>query len=316
VRIRRLRDLVAACARRSSPPRVAVVRCAEGYVLKAAVAAHAKGVAEPILIGDMAKARETAARLGLSLARFRAVEASDDDTALTAALALFKAGEAQLIMKGLISTARLLRAVLDKETGIPARGALSHVAVFERPGTRGGGRLMCLTDPGVNIRPNLQRKADIVRNALSVMRALGVTRPRVAMLAATEKVNFPAMPATLDADLISTMARQGEFGDALVAGPMALDIAVSARAARVKGYEHPVAGRADILCVPDIESGNVLYKSLSTFMQADMAGVVMGSQAPIVVPSRGDSDRTKLYSIALGAYLAGQTEDAAKTQGA
>lgn len=306
LRIRRLSDLVLACRELSTGPgrrmpRVAVVRCAEGFVLRAAKAAWRSGVAEPVLIGDMAAARKRAGELDLNISHFESIDVPDDQAALDAALALYKAGQAQLLMKGLISTSALLKAVLDKEKGLPPKGVLSHVALFERPGS---GRLMCLTDAGVNIKPNLQRKAEIVRNAVGVMRTLGMKRPRIAMLAATEKVNFPAMPATLDADLIAKMAEQGEFGPALAAGPISLDIAVSPRAARVKGYTHPVAGRADILCVPDIESGNVLYKSLSTFSGADMAGIVAGSEAPIVVPSRGDPDRTKLFSIALAAWLA------------
>ncbi|EPR43360.1 phosphate acetyl/butaryl transferase [Desulfovibrio sp. X2] len=299
MRIRSFRDLLAA-ARAATMPRVAVVRCAEGFVLRAAVAAYRHGVAEPILIGDTEAARRRAAELGLDISPFEQVDADDDAAALDAAIGMYKASEAALLMKGLISTATLLKAVLHKDKGVPPKGILSHVALFERPGS---GRLMALTDAGVNIKPNLQRKAEIVRNAVSVLRALGVRTPRVAMLAATEKVNFPAMPATLDADLIAKMSAQGEFGPALVAGPLQLDIAVSPRAARVKGYSHPVAGRADILCVPDIESGNVLYKSLSSFSACDMAGIVAGSSVPMVVASRGDSERSKLFSLALGTYL-------------
>ena len=163
---------------------------------------------------------------------------------------------------------------------------------------------MLLTDAGVNIRPNLQRKMDILKNAMAVARALSIRQPRAAILAATEKVNFPAMPATLDADLLAKMGAAGEFGAALVAGPMALDVAVSPRSARIKGVDNPVAGRADILVAPDIECGNVLYKSLNTFSRAEMAGIVVGSGVPMVVPSRGDSDRSKLSSLALAAYLA------------
>jgi phosphate butyryltransferase len=200
-----------------------------------------------------------------------------------------------------VPTATLLRAVLDRELGAAPKGILSHVTLFEEPGS---GRLMLLTDPAVNIRPNLQRKVEIVRNAVAVARRLGMARPRVAMLAATEKVNFPAMPATLDADLLAKMGAQGEFGDARVAGPMALDVALSAQAAAFKGVDNDVAGHADILVAPDIESGNVLYKSLSTLLGLDMAGVVVGSRVPVVVPSRGDSPRTKLLSLALAAFLA------------
>ncbi len=305
MRIKRLRDLITACRGARPLPRVAVVRCAEAFVMRSAVAAFERGIAEPVFIGDMQAARSRAAQVGLDLSRFESHDAADDDDALRLALALYRAGEAGLIMKGLVSTGRLLKAVLDKITGVPPQGVLSHVALFERPGT---GRLMLLTDAGVNIRPNLQRKAEIVQNAVNVMRRLGIARPRVALLAATEQVNYPAMPATLDADLLTRMAAEGRFGTALAAGPMALDVAVSLRAARIKRVANPVAGRADILCVPDIESGNVLYKSLTSFGRAPMAGVVTGSQVPMVVPSRGDGERSRLFSIALAAFLARNQE--------
>lgn len=299
--IRSLRDLVAACRRQPRLPKVAVVRCADGFLLRAGVLAFERGVAEPVFVGDMAAARTKAKALGLDLGRFQTLDVDDDEAALAASLGLYRAGEVSLLMKGLVSTAQLLKAVLNKETGAPPQGILSHVALFERPGSR---RLMLLTDAGVNIRPNLQRKVEIVKNALAVARALGLKRPRVAMLAATEKVNYPAMPATLDADLLGKMAEQGEFGEARVAGPLALDVAVSPRAARIKEVDNAVAGRADILCAPDIESGNVLYKSLNSLLGLEIASVVVGSRVPMVVPSRGDTERSKLYSLALAAFLA------------
>lgn len=296
-----LDGLVAAAKPDGALPRVAIARSADAFVLSAAMDAWNEGLAEPILVGDMDATARVADELGADIAPFRAIHMTGDDDAVREAVRLYREGEAALIMKGLVPTATLLKAVLDKTTGVPPEGILSHVSVFEAPG--GGGRLMLLTDPGVNISPNLQRKVEIVRNAVGVARALGIERPRVAMLAATEKVNYPAMPATLDADLVSKMGAQGEFGDARVAGPMALDIALSATAAACKRVENDVAGCADILVTPDIESGNVLYKSLNTLCGVLMAGVVVGSRVPVVVPSRGDSARTKFLSIALAAYL-------------
>lgn len=295
-----LRALVREALPAGSPPRVAIARSANGFVLDAAVAAWQAGLAEPVLIGDMAATARVAAERGLDITSFEQIETPDDEAAVRQAVGLFRQGRAALIMKGLVPTATLLRAVLDKEHGAAPKGILSHVTLFEEPHS---GRLMLLTDPAVNIRPNLQRKVEIVRNAVSVARRLGIPRPRVAMLAATEKVNFPAMPATLDADLLAKMGEQGEFGDARVAGPMALDVALSPRAASLKRVQGDVAGHADILVAPDIESGNVLYKCLNTLLDLDMAGVVVGSRVPIVVPSRGDSPRTKFLSIALAAFL-------------
>lgn len=296
-----LRALVREALPEGPPPRVAIARSANGFVLAAAVAAWQAGLAEPVLIGDMDATARVAAERGLDITPFEQIETPDDETAVRQAVDLFRQGRAALIMKGLVPTATLLRAVLDKEHGAAPKGILSHVTLFEEPHS---GRLMLLTDPAVNIRPNLQRKVEIVRNAVGVARRLGIPRPRVAMLAATEKVNFPAMPATLDADLLAKMGEQGEFGDARVAGPMALDVALSPQAASLKRVQGDVAGHADILVTPDIESGNVLYKSLNTLLDLDMAGVVVGSRVPIVVPSRGDSPRTKFLSIALAAFLA------------
>lgn len=296
-----LRALVREALPEGPPPRVAIARSANGFVLAAAVAAWQAGLAEPVLIGDMDATARVAAERGLDITPFEQIETPDDETAVRQAVDLFRQGRAALIMKGLVPTATLLRAVLDKEHGAAPKGILSHVTLFEEPHS---GRLMLLTDPAVNIRPNLQRKVEIVRNAVGVARRLGIPRPRVAMLAATEKVNFPAMPATLDADLLAKMGEQGEFGDARVAGPMALDVALSPQAASLKRVQGDVAGHADILVAPDIESGNVLYKCLNTLLDLDMAGVVVGSRVPIVVPSRGDSPRTKFLSIALAAFLA------------
>ena len=269
-------------------PKVAIARSAEGFVLRAGIEAYERGVAEPILIGDMDETRRIADERGLDISPFRHIDMADDEQAVAKAVRLFREGEAQLIMKGLVSTAILLKAVLNKETGVPHPSRiLSHVSVFESPIDE---RLMIMTDPGVNIMPSLQRKVDILKNALDVARKLGMEKPKAAILAATEKVNYPAMPATLDGDILTKMAGQGEFGDALVLGPLSLDLAVSREAAACKNFESPVAGCADILLTPNIEAGNILYKSLSTLSGCVMAAVVVGSQVPVVVPSRGDSD--------------------------
>ena len=309
--MRCLDDIVRAVQSAPDKTRVAIAPCAEGFVLRAGLAAAQKGLAVPVFIGNRAKSLELAQARGLDLSAHEFIDCPDDAEAVTRAVELFRAGGAQLIMKGLVSTSTVLKAVLNKEAGlVPEGGILSHVSVFDAPGRELGlGGLMLLTDAGVNIRPTLQRKVEILRNALATARALGLETPRAAMLAATEKVNYPAMPATLDADMIAKMAEQGEFGSALVAGPLALDLAVSPQAAALKGVSHPVAGHADILCTPDIESGNILYKTLSCLMNITMASVVVGSRIPVVVPSRGDSEHTKLASIALAAYLAHQARN-------
>jgi len=291
-----------ACNADGSMPKVAIARSAEGFVLRAGVEAYERGVAEPILIGDIEETQRIADELGLDISSFRQINMLGDELAVFEAVRLFREGEAQLIMKGLVSTAALLKAVLNKETGVPhSSRILSHVSVFESPVD---GRLMIMTDPGVNITPSLQRKVDILKNALEVARKLGMKQPKAAVLAATEKINYPAMPATLDGDILTKMAGQGEFGDAQVLGPLSLDLAVSREAAACKRFDSPVAGCADILLTPNIEAGNILYKALSTLSGCIMAAVVVGSRVPVVVPSRGDSDASKFHSIALASLLA------------
>lgn len=307
VPVTKLQELVAAALDLGGGPlpRVAIARSAEGFVLRAAVEAFERGVAEPVLIGDMDETRRIADERGLDISRFRAVHVTDDEQAVFEAVKLFREGEAQFIMKGLVSTAVLLKGVLNKETGVPhASRILSHVAVFQSPID---GRLMLLTDAGVNIAPTMQRKIDILKNGLEVARSLGMETPRCAILAATEKINYPAMPATLDGDILTKMARQGEFGDARVLGPLSLDLAVSREVAATKRFNDPVAGNADILVAPNIEAGNVLYKALSTLSGCVMASVVVGSRVPVVVPSRGDSDASKFHSIALASVLAARS---------
>lgn len=306
---RTLDDIVAAVARRGAPVRVAVAACAEANVLAAVLEARDRGMAVPVLVGDLAETSALAAARGLSLHGCETEDEPAPAKAVQRAVDHVRQGRADVLMKGLVNTDVLLRVVLNRESGLSAGGLLSHVAVCSLPAACGGdmapgARLVCITDAAVNISPNMERKLEIVRNAICVARSLGIATPRVAMLAATEKVMLPAMPATLDAQIVARMAEQGEFGDALVAGPMALDVAISPEIAARKGVTHPVAGRADVLCAPDIESGNILYKSLTTLAHVEMAGILTGTTAPVVVPSRGDSRRSKLLSLALAAYVA------------
>ena len=295
-----LDDIVEAARSAAGRQAVAVAPSQENFVLSAARLAMERDLADPVLVGDAAATRAKAAEVGLDLSRCRMIDVPDPAAAVAEGVRLFRAGEVALLTKGIVATSVLLRAVLDKETGVPPRGILSHVAVFEHPRER---RLVLLTDPAVNISPNLQRKVEIVRNAVRAARCLGIERPRVAMLAATEKVNFPAMPATLDGQLIAQMADAGEFGDCLVGGPLAMDMAMSETAARLKGVDHPAAGHADILVAPDIEAANILYKTLSTLVGLTLASAVVGSELPVVLPSRADSEMTKFYSIALAILL-------------
>ncbi|WP_157417567.1 MULTISPECIES: phosphate butyryltransferase [Bacillus cereus group] len=209
-------------------------------------------------------------------------------------------GEADVLMKGNIPTANILKAVLNKEWGLRKGSVLSHVAAFEVPNYD---RLIFVTDAAMNIAPDVTQKAAIIQNTVEVARAIGINLPKVAPIAAVEVVN-PAMQATIDAAMLTQMNRRGQIKDCIVDGPLALDNAVSQIAAEHKGIVSDVAGKADILLVPTIEAGNVLYKSLVYFADAKVGAMIAGAKAPIVLTSRADSAETKVYSLALAVATA------------
>ncbi|HDX9609515.1 phosphate butyryltransferase [Bacillus toyonensis] len=209
-------------------------------------------------------------------------------------------GEADVLMKGNIPTANILKAVLNKEWGLRKGSVLSHVAAFEVPNYD---RLIFVTDAAMNIAPDVTQKAAIIQNTVEVARAIGIELPKVAPIAAVEVVN-PAMQATIDAAMLTQMNRRGQIKNCIVDGPLALDNAVSQIAAEHKGIVSDVAGKADILLVPTIEAGNVLYKSLVYFADAKVGAMIAGAKAPIVLTSRADSAETKVYSLALAVTTA------------
>lgn len=293
-------DILAA-ARAAGRKRIAVAAAQEASALEAALDARAAGIAEPVLIGDLEAIRAIAAELGADLSGLRLIEEKDYARAAAAAVALVRSGEADVLMKGVLDTSILLKAALNKEVGLNAGRLTSHVAVIESPHYH---KLFIVTDAAINIAPDLQGKLDIIANAVAVSRSIGVELPKVAMLAAVEKVNPEKMPCTADAALITQMNRREQVKGCVVDGPLALDNAISAESARIKKIVSDVAGDADVLVVPDIEAGNVLYKALLDLGGAKGAGIVAGAAKPIVLTSRADSRETKLASIALAA-LAG-----------
>lgn len=278
--------------------RVAVAVAQDETVLEAVRYAQSEKIAEFILVGDKAKIQQAATKVNIEL-HCEIIHQPDDKRAALEAVTLVSRGAADVLMKGLINTADLLRAVLDKEHGLRTGRVLSHAATFEIPGFD---RLLTVTDGGMNLTPNLMQKADIIQNAVVFANALGISPAKVAVLAAVEVVN-PDMQATLDAAMLSKMADRGQIKGAIVDGPLALDNAISAEAAAHKGIKTPVAGSVDVLLVPDIVSGNILGKSLLYFAKARMAGLVLGASRPIVVTSRSDTHEGKVLSIALGTLL-------------
>lgn len=290
-------------AKSQKKARLAVAAAQDDDVLIAVCNAAQEGIIEPILVGDTAKIKALALENNLDISAFEMVEAADLAEAARTAVKMVSSGQADFLMKGLIDTAILLKAVLDKEIGLRTDSQLSHVMVYGTPNYH---KLLFLTDGGMNIAPTLEEKAKIIRNAVSVAQAVGIKRVKVACLAAKEKVE-PKMQATVDADALQKMGEAGDFGpDVVVQGPLAFDLAVSKEACDVKKCTGEVAGDADILLVPTIEMGNGIGKSMTYMAKADSAGIIMGAKVPVVLVSRADSHEAKLYSIALGSLIAGK----------
>jgi phosphate butyryltransferase len=252
-----------------------------------------------ILVGDESQIRDIAADEGIDLANMEVVHEPELKFAAHKGMMLLAEGRAHVAMKGNVDTATFLRAALDREVGLRTGRLLSHVGAFDIK----LGRLLLISDAGVNIAPDLEQKADIIRNAVFVAHKLGIMEPKVAVLASNEIVN-PKMPANVEAAALAKMADRGQISGALVDGPLALDNAISTDAAQMKGIVSSVAGRADILIPPDIEAGNLLAKALIYFAGSSMGGVVVGAKAPLILPSRSATYEDKLNSLALGVVMA------------
>ena len=239
---------------------------------------------------------------GVTFRDAQLVQADDMTEACAKAVELVRLGKADFLMKGLVDTNIFLKAILNKETGLPVHGLLSHVMTFDTLGAYH--KLMLTSDGGMVLYPTLEQKIGLIKNCLPVARALEIENPKVAVLCAKEKVN-PKMPATVDAAELKKLGEAGEFGpNVLVEGPIAMDLAVSAHCAEVKGFKSEVAGDADIFIAPNIEAGNIMGKTLGDILGAKAAGVIVGTDTPIVMCSRADNDETKLCSIALGCLMA------------
>ena len=283
------------------PKRVAVVAADDEVALTAADGALQLGLAVPVLIGNERRIRSKAEALGLNGLIAGAEFVSAEDAAV-AATHMAHAGEVDLLLKGHLRTDELLRAVLDKESGLRTGRLLSDVLLYEDK-LSGAIRLVGISDGGLNVLPNLEQKKQIVHNAIEVMRSLGLARPKIALMSATEAVS-ESLPSSVDARLLTEMAEAGQFGDAQVFGPLALDCALLESAAREKRIEHPVAGHADCMVVPNIEAGNLLGKSVKYLGGSQCAHVIAGAKLPILIPSRVESVDDKVNSIALGVIFA------------
>lgn len=287
-------------ARTKEKKTISVAAAHDKEVLEAVIEAVKLGIVHAILIGDEEKIKTIANKEGYSLDELEIIDEKDARLAAAKAVQLVSEGKAQYLMKGMLGTSDLLKAVLNKEANLKKEELLSHVMVYEVENYH---KLIMLTDGGMVPYPELKEKIQIINNAVKLCSSLGIDKPKVAPICAVEVVN-PSMQATVDASVLSQMNKRGQIKGCLIDGPLGLDNAISCEAARHKGIISEVAGDADVLLVPNIESGNFLGKALTYFAKAENAGVIVGAKCPVVLVSRADSSRSKLYSIALGAILA------------
>lgn len=277
---------------------LSVVQAQDKETLRAVLEAEELGLIVPILIGNEAEIKNVLKELDKNPNDYDIRNEEDDLESAILGVSLVRDGKADFVMKGLIESSKILKAALDRDTGIRAGALLSHIMVYDVETYH---KLIFLTDGGMNIAPTVGQKSYIVENGIDALKALGKKDIKVACLAAKETVD-EKMPATVDAENLKNMFEDNE--DAVVDGPMALDLAISKEAKEVKKYESEVAGDADILVVPDIEMGNGIGKSITYFAKGKSAGLVMGAKAPIILTSRADTHMNKLYSIALGGLIA------------
>jgi phosphate butyryltransferase len=285
------------------PTRRLVLAAAQDHnSLSSALMAARDGFIEPILVGDREAIQRIAAENNMDITGMRVVHEPDTEMAVEIAVRMVRSNQADILMKGKVGTSSLLKGVLNKEWGLRSGSLLSHFAIFEVAAYH---KLIAVTDVAMNIAPNLQDKIAIVNNSVACLNRLGVEMPKVAVLGAVEMVS-ENMQATLDAALLSKMNQRDQIRNCIIDGPLAFDNAISLESAVHKGIRSDVAGDTDLLIMPDIEVGNVLYKSLVFFAHAGVAAVILGATAPIVLTSRSDSDQAKYFSILLAAAISRQ----------
>jgi len=288
-------DELLARAKALGPARIAVVEGHDPDVLESLAQAEPLGLAAPILVGNPDKIAAAAGKVGYTLKPDAVVSTPHEGASVRQAIDMVREGRADLLMKGKVTTAGLIRGVVDRERGLRTGSQLSQVIVFQVPHIE---RLMLMTDAAINIAPSLAQKADITRNAIMVAHALGNPEPNVALLTALEFVN-PDMPATVDAAALVGMRRRGQITGAYLEGPIALDVPMSRFAAERKGIESPIVENTDVFINPNIEAANIMFRAMLFFGQGESAGIVVGAKVPLVLLSRAESPETKIRSIAL-----------------
>jgi phosphate acetyltransferase len=282
------------------PVATAVAHPCDATSLEGAIGAAKEGLIRPLLVGPRAKIEAVARQVGVDLAGYELVDAPHSQAAAARAVQLVAEGKAEALMKGSLHTDELLGAVVKRDTGLRTARRLSHCFLLDVPAYESA---LLISDAAVNIAPTLEEKVDIVQNAIDLTRALRVPEARVAILSAVETVN-PKIPSTVEAAALCKMADRGQITGGILDGPLALDNAISPEAAAIKKIASPVAGRANVLIVPNLESGNMLAKSLSMLAHADAAGIVLGAKVPIILTSRADTVMARLASCAVASLVA------------
>jgi phosphate acetyltransferase len=294
-------DRLIAAAKAVPAVSTVVVHPCDESSLRGAVEAAEAGIIKPILVGPAAKIKDTAAKHGLNISGFEIVDAPHSEAAAATAVELIHAARAEMLMKGSLHTDELMRSVTAKATGLRTERRISHVFVMDVPAYAD---TVFVTDAAINIFPDLECKRDIIQNAIDLFTQAGFgTSPRVAILSAVETVTSK-IPSTIEAAALCKMADRGQITGGLLDGPLAFDNAIDMEAARIKGIKSEVAGRAQILLVPDLEAGNMLAKNLTYFAKADGAGIVLGARVPIVLTSRADTPRARMASCAVASLYA------------
>jgi phosphate butyryltransferase len=298
-------DEVLEKAKDYGPKKMAVASAGAEDVLKAVEAAREEGLTDSILVGDKKEIIRITNEMDIDSGNYEIIDKVDKTEAARCAVELVRNKKASILMKGMIGTARILKAILDKEIGLRTNRMLSHVYTLQ---IKGYDRLLTMTDGAMNISPDLKQKAQIIQNAIYYGHSMGIEKPKVAVVAALELVN-PDMPATIDAACLTKMSERGQIVGGIVDGPLGFDNAISKEAAKHKGVESPVSGEVDIVLVPNIESGNIFAKGLVYLAEAVPAGLLLGAKAPVVLVSRSDTAQSKLYSIALGVLMSKMIEN-------
>ena len=286
-------------AKKSKKKTIALAAAQDENALEAVVNAQKEGIIDAILVGDEEKIKSITTNLKFDISKMKIINAIDPADACAVAVKLVRDKEADILMKGDVSSSTILKAVLNKECGLRKGDVLSHFAIYEMSSYP---KLFALSDAALNISPDFKTKVAIINNGVDYLRKLGIDKPKVAVLSAVEMVNQD-MPSSVDGALLSKMAQRGQIKNCFIDGPLALDNAINMESAKHKKIVSDVAGDADFLVAPDIDAANMIYKSLIFLGNAKCAAVIIGATAPIVLTSRSDSDETKLNSIALAAAV-------------